>query len=342
MKTALISITKNGTAISEKIAFSLKKEHQCVQYAFEKYSNENTSAFTSLSRLVSDIFNEFDALVFVCACGIAVRTIAPHISSKLTDPAVIAIDEQGKFAVSLLSGHIGKANALTMKIADILRAVPVITTATDIGKRFSPDSFATANDLHICEMETAKDIAAAVLNNEKIGLHSEYPVENLPECFTENSDIGIEISENISCNPFKKTLHLVPKNIVVGIGCRRNTDVNALENFILENLAKNNIRLWQISSINTIDLKKNEDAILRFSEKYNIPLKFFPAEQLMAVPGDFSSSEFVMKTTGANNVCERSACAGGGRIFAPKCAGNGMTIAAARLPVHIDFEREIL
>lgn len=342
MKTALISITKNGTAISEKIAFSLKNKHQCVQYAFEKYSNENTSAFTSLSRIVSDIFNEYDALVFICACGIAVRTIAPHISSKLTDPAVIAVDEQGKFAVSLLSGHIGKANALTLKIADILKAVPVITTATDIGKKFSPDSFAAANKLHICEMERAKEIAAAVLNNEKIGLRSEYPVENLPKCFAENSDIGIKISENLSGDPFKKTLHLVPKNIVLGIGCRRSTDMKVLENFILENLEKNNIRLWQISSINTIDLKKDEDAILRFSGKYNIPLKFFPTEQLMAVPGDFSRSEFVMKTTGADNVCERSACADGGRLFAPKCAGNGMTIAAARLPVHIDFEKEIL
>lgn len=265
MKSAIISVTKNGTAISEKIAFSLKNEHKCIRYAFGKYANENTVSFTKLGSLVSDIFSKYDALVFICACGIAVRTIAPLVSSKLTDPAVIVIDEQGKFAVSLLSGHIGKANALTKKIADILGAIPVITTATDIGKKFSPDSFALANDLHICETDMAKEIAAAVLNNEKIGIYSDHPIEDLPECFSEHSEIGISISENFSNNPFKKTLHLMPKNIVMGIGCKRDTNADKLEDFILKNLEKYNIPIWRVRSLNTIDLKKDEAAICGFS-----------------------------------------------------------------------------
>ncbi len=342
MKTAIISITRSGRSVSEKIAFSLQAQHQCAQYAFEKYSGENTAAFSDLGCLVADIFGRYDALVFVCACGIAVRAIAPFISSKLTDPAVIAIDDQGKFAVSLLSGHIGKANALTLKIAGILKAVPVITTATDIGKKFSPDSFAVANKLHICEIEMAKEIAAAVLNDEKIGLKSDYAVENLPGLFAEQSDTGISISENFSDKPFKKTLHLVPENIVVGIGCKRNTDAEMLEGFILKNLEKNNIPIWRVCSVNTIDLKRDETAILMFAEKYDIPLQFFSAEQLMNVSGSFGRSDFVLKTTGADNVCERSACSDGAEIVAPKYAEKGMTIAIARLPVHIDFERKIL
>ncbi|MCM1226355.1 MAG: cobalt-precorrin 5A hydrolase [Clostridium sp.] len=338
MRSAIISVTKNGTAISEKIAFSLKNDHECIQYAFGKYANENTVSFAKLGSLVSDIFSKYDALVFICACGIAVRTIAPFVCSKLTDPAVIVIDEQGKFAVSLLSGHIGKANALTQKIADISGAIPVITTATDIGKKFSPDSFALANDLHICETDMAKEIAAAVLNNEKIGIYSDYPIENLPECFSENSEIGISISENFSNSPFKKTLHLVPKNIVMGIGCKRNTDADKLEDFILKNLEKYNIPIWRVRSINTIDLKKYEAAICEFAEKYDIPLKTFSADELTAVDGDFSSSEFVLKTAGTDNVCERSACADSGILFAPKYAENGMTFALSELSVQIDFE----
>ncbi len=342
MKAAIISITKNGTAISYRIASSLKNEHQCIRYAFEKYSDKNTVSFGSLSDLVSDIFGRYDALIFICACGIAVRTISPFISSKLTDPAVIAVDEQGKFAVSLLSGHIGKANALTKKIAGILNAVPVITTATDIGEKFSPDSFAAANYLYICEMEMAKEIAAAVLNNEKIGICSNYAIENLPDIFVSQSNIGIKISEDYSGDPFGKTLHLVPKNIVIGTGCKRNTDAETFENFILKNLEKYNIPIWRVRSVNTINLKKNENAICSFSKKYGISLSFFSAEQLMAVQGNFSRSEFVLKTTGTDCVCERSACADGGRLLFPKYAENGMTIAAAELPVHIDFEKEIL
>lgn len=342
MKTAIISITKNGTAISDKIASSFNNQHQCIRYSFEKYSDKNTVSFGSLSGLVSDIFSRFDALIFICACGIAVRTIAPFISSKITDPAVIAVDEQGIFVVSLLSGHIRKANALTKKIAAILGAVPVVTTATDIGGRFSPDSFAAANDLHICEMEMAKEIAAAVLNNEKIGIYSDYTVKNLPDIFVSQSNIGIKISEDYSGDPFEKTLHLVPKNIVIGTGCKRNTDAEIFEQFILKNLRKHSIPIWRVHSVNTINLKKNENAICRFSEKYDIPLSFFSAEQLMAVQGNFSRSEFVLKTTGTDCVCERSACADGSRLIFTKYAENGMTIAAAELPVHIDFEKEIL
>ncbi len=342
MKAAIISITKNGMTISDRIASLFQNEYQCTRFAFDKYSNTNTVPFGSLSSLGSDVFGSYDALIFICACGIAVRTIAPFISSKLTDPAVIAVDEQGKFAVSLLSGHIGKANALTKKIAGILNAVPVITTATDIGGKFSPDSFAAANDLHICEMGMAKEIAAAVLNNEKIGIYSDYAIKNLPDIFVSQSDIGINISENCSCEPFGKTLHLVPKNIVIGTGCKRNTDEKTFEQFILKNLRKHSIPIWRVRSVNTIDLKKNEGAIYSFSKKYRIPLRFFTSEQLMAVQGDFSRSEFVLKTTGTDCVCERSACADGGRLIFPKYAENGMTIAAAELPVHIDFEKEIL
>lgn len=342
MKTAIISVTRNGTEISAKIHSSLNPQHPCTQYAFEKYCNENTTAFANLGLLVSDIFSKYDALVFICAAGVAVRVIAPHISSKFTDPAVIAADEQGKFVISLLSGHIGKANALTQKIADILNAVPVITTATDIGKKFSPDSFAAANNLHMCEAETAKEIAAAVLDNEKIGIYSDYIIENLPECFTEKSNIGISISEDFHNSPFDKTLHLVPKNIVVGIGCKRNTDERMLEEFIFKNLEKYDIPLWRVRSVNTIDIKKDEKAVRKFAEKYGIPLKFFSADKLMSVKGNFTESEFVLKKTGTDNVCERSACVDGGTIIAPKYAENGMTVAIAEMPVKIDYERKIL
>ena len=121
MKTAAVILTKNGIKIAEKIAGSI----DCDRYAFEKYAEDGTIPFSSLSGLTADIFGKYEGLIFICAVGIAVRAIAPCVRSKLSDPAVVAIDESGKFAVSLLSGHVGGANALTEKIAEIIGAAAV-------------------------------------------------------------------------------------------------------------------------------------------------------------------------------------------------------------------------
>ncbi len=344
MKIAVISLTENGRKLSEKIVGCEIENLIFTRYSFEKYSDENAVSFGSLKTLVGEIFGTHDALIFISSCGIAVRMIAPCVKSKRTDPAVLVLDEQGKFIVSLLSGHIGGANALTYKIAEVIESVPVVTTATDISGKFSPDSFAKANGLHIREFDAAKETAARIVNGEKIGFYSEYKYINKPnEFFDESRDeIGICISSDINKNPFKKTLHLVPKNIIVGVGCRKNIDEKIFWEFMLKKLDEFKIPIFRVSEIHSIDLKKNEKAIAAFAEKYKIPLKFYTNEELMNVRGEFSSSEFVMKTTGADNVCERSALAGGGKLLVPKQTENGVTFAAAETDIIIDFERDIL
>ena len=338
MKIAVISLTENGRNISKKIFADLDG---CVCYAFEKHCASEIP-FTSLRELTAEIFSEYNALIYICACGTAVRVIAPNIVSKLTDPAVIAVDEQGKFAVSLLSGHIGGANAFAKKIAEIIGGTPVITTATDIGGKFSPDSFAAANNLHITDIGLAKEISAAVVNGEKVGFYSDYPCKNIPDIFSDNAEIGVCVSDNRTRKTFKKTLHLIPKNIVAGVGCRKNTSLKNLSEFIWRIMGENGISLFRICQLNTIDVKKDEAAVAEFANKLNIPANFYSAEQLMNVDGDFSKSKFVMKTVGADNVCERAAAISGGRIIITKQAENGITFAAAELSVDIDFEREIL
>lgn len=343
MRIAIVSLTENGRRISLKIAEKLSERHIITRFAYEKYTDSSAVAFCGLKSVIASNFHKFDAIIFVCACGIAVRMIAPHIVSKFSDPAVVVIDEQGKFVVSLLSGHVGGANALTEKIAQLIGAVPVITTATDVGGKFSPDSFAAANNLHMCELDLAKEIAALIVDSKKIGFYCEYDYINFTgEYFSDNSDIGICISNNVTKNTFKKTLHLVPKNIIIGVGCRKNTPLEMLENFILNNLADNDIEIFRLKKICSINIKQNENAIAEFSSKYSLPAEFFSSEELMGVPGNFSSSEFVMKTTGADNVCERSAVCGGGTLIVRKIAENGMTFAAAEEELIIDFEKRIL
>lgn len=344
MKIAMISITRNGEVIAKKIGEFLRNNHDCVHYCHEKYPCPNAVHFSSLKELIRRIFEQYDALIFVCACGIAVRMIAPHIVVKTTDPAVIAVDEQGKFAVSLLSGHIGRANALTEQIAAIIGAVPVITTATDTGGKFSPDSFAVANRLHIVELDAAKAMAAAVVNGEPIGFYSEYPYENVPRKFFDNNkaNIGICIAKDTAKNPFETTLHLIPKNIVIGVGCKRNTPPETMEHFLLEMLSAHEIPPFRVTELHTIDIKKDERALLEFCQKYGIVMKTYSANELMNIDGHFSPSDFVMKTTGADNICERSAAANGARLIVRKTVRDGMTFAAAEQAICVDFERKMI
>lgn len=335
MKIAVIALTKNGVGISEKIAGRTGAD----VYVFHKHAVSGTAAFSSVSSLVADIFTKYGGLVFICAAGIAVRAIAPHLKSKFTDPAVVVVDESGKFAVSLLSGHAGGANALTESVADTVGAVPVITTATDAGGSFSPDLFAKANGLHILEPELAKAVAAAVVNGEAVGLYSDYPCANRPDIFTDTAETGVCISSGTNKTPFAATLHLIPKNIILGVGCRKGVDAGVFEDFVLTALAEAGIPLYRLAEARTVDRKKGERAILEFCKKYALPLKFYSADELMRAEGSFAHSDFVLKTVGADNVCERCAALGGGKMILPKRAGKGVTTAAAETTVSIDFER---
>lgn len=335
MKTAVIALTKNGELLSRKIAESLAAD----RFVFEKYASESARPFASLASLTAEIFGKYDGLVFVCAAGIAVRAVAPLLRSKLTDPAVVAADEGGRFAVSLVSGHVGGANALAEGVAAAVGALPVITTATDVGGKFSPDSFAAANALHILEPELAKKAAAAVLNGEKLGFESDFPFSDPAPELAEGGETGILVSADSSRRPFKYTLHLVPKNIVLGVGCRKGLEPEVFEAFVLDGLKCKGIPLYRVCEVRTIDRKRGETAILRFCEKHALPLRLFTAEELAAVEGEFSGSSFVLETVGVDNVCERAAAFGGCRLTVGKLTGAGATLAVGEEAVTLDFER---
>ncbi len=341
MRAAIISVSADGRDLSKKIAKAL----DCItrRFVFEKYADGECEKFSDTGKLTARLFGEFDALIFVCACGIAVRAIAPHVRSKATDPAVVVVDDSGKFAVPILSGHIGGANRIAELIAEGIGAVPVITTATDVHGKFSPDLFAKANDLIIDDLNAAKEIAAAVLSGEKIGLISEYQHVNIPGELTESNNcrVGLAISADPRCKPFEVTLNLIPRNIVLGIGCKRGTSAEVIERRVFSELERAEIDRRRVKALASIDLKADERGLREFSEKNNIPIRFFSAAELMSAVGEFSSSEFVRETTGADNVCERAAACCGGRLVLRKTAGEGVTVAAAELPTTIDFQREL-
>ena len=254
-------------------------------------------------------FDEADALLFIGACGIAVRAIAPYVKDKTTDPAVVVMDEMGRHVIPLLSGHIGGANALAEKIAALTGAQPAVTTATDVRGVPAVDSWAVANDCAIENPAEIKAVSSAALAGRPV---------------------GVAITEREIEPPFPVTLFLRPRTLYLGVGCKRGVDGEAFEKEALAFLRACGVSLLSVKAVATIDVKKDEGAINAFCEKYRLPLLAYDAAALRAVEGTFSHSDFVEKTVGVGNVCERAAVrASGGVLLMGKTAAAGMTFALA-------------
>ncbi len=321
-RIAVVAFTQRGTELSHAIKAILTDDDVDI---FDKTKQ-------SAADFVGENFNLRDAFIFIGAAGIAVRLVAKHIKKKDVDPAVIVIDELGDFVIPILSGHIGGGNELAEEISDMIRATPVITTATDINKCFAVDVWATKLGCAIPETGEIKHISSAVLNGQKIGLFSDgFDVEGeIPPCFDlAEKGIGVSVSLSGSSEHFEKEINIVPKIVTLGAGCRRGTPEDAFEAFILGFLEDNGICIAAVRTMASLDLKANEECMLAFSKKYCIPFVTYTAEQLNEVEGEFSHSDFVFKTTGVDNICERSASAEGGKLIIRKTAENGMTAAAA-------------
>ena len=243
------------------------------------------------------------------------------------------MDDAGRYAISLLSGHLGGANELAGRLAQQLGAQAVITTATDLRGAFAVDVWSQKAGCVIGEVERIKWISSAILEGRPVGFRSDYPVSGLPDCLREDEEeLGICVSLDEWKSPFPRTLHVIPKILSLGVGCRKQLDSAIFEHTVLEVLREHRISLRAIKSAASVDIKKEEPCILEFCGQYKIPFRTFRAEALAQAGGDFTSSDFVKKTVGVGNVCERSAVlglAGEGSLLIRKQARNGVTVAVA-------------
>ena len=279
-----------------------------------------------------------DALIFVGACGVAVRSIAPFVRDKKTDPAVLCLDERASFVIPLLSGHIGGANALAARLAGALGAKAVITTATDVNGKFAVDAWAAQNGCAIEDFALAKRFAAEILEHD-LPLCSEFPVcPPLPGgvVAAEEGPFGVYIGCRTE-SPFGVTLRLIPRKLRVGLGCRRGTEQAAIEAAVRQVFRENRLALAAISGVSSIDLKQDEPGLLAACRANGWQARFYSAAQLRAVSGSFTGSNFVASVTGVDNVCERAALYGGARLLVQKQALGGVTVAVAEEPWEVRF-----
>lgn len=344
MRISTIAFTTAGCLLSKRLE-DLLPEHTVSTFA--KSSSDEAGlehADGTLSSWTETAFAGSDAIVFVGSVGIAVRAIAPFIDRKDRDPAVVCIDEKGLFAIPILSGHIGGGNDLARTIAGRLGATAVISTATDINRRFSVDSFAKASGMGIGSLEAAKEVSSRILDGRSVGLCSDYPVSgDIPDGITlsDSGEVGIMISSDTGRSPFDRTLHLIPRDHVIGIGCRKGTSADDIGAFVSEVLKENGMTIGSIRSVASIDLKKDEPGLLEFCRRNRLDPVFFSSEELNSVNGTYTGSDFVLSVTGTDNVCERSAMAASddGRIVQGKTCRDGMTVALAKERFEVRFRK---
>ena len=302
MTRAYLAFTAKGLALAQKLAAA---------YPGSVIRCGHEAGQVHLADWTARQFAGSDVLVFVGAVGIAVRAIAPHCQSKAQDPAVVVLDECGRFAV------------------------PVITTATDANGVFAVDEWAKHQNCTVLEPERIKLVSGALLAGKTVQFASDWPIAGAPP---DGITAGDAPDFALTLCPAGDALHLVPRIGVLGVGCKRGTSTETLAEAFAAFCAQNRLAPQCITAAASIDLKQNEAGLLTFCKSHSWPVQFFTAEQLRAAPGSFTPSAFVQSVTGVDNVCERSAVlAAGGTLVFHKYAHTGVTFALAVRPYAPDW-----
>jgi len=322
LRIACFTFTKSG----ETLASILKKKSY---YNIDIFNREHYGK--NLKQFCKESFYRYDALVFYSSTGIAVRLIAPYIHDKKQDPAVVVVDDLGRYAVSLLSGHIGGANELTKHIASKMNAQPVITTASD-GRNFEAvDIFALRNSYAIENMEDAKKITSMMVDNRKIELLTEVNARiKYQHIVEENGEGRIIVSSCLNVANDKPCAVLRPRILNVGIGCRKGVSGRVIIGLIEKTFRENNYSTLSIRSIGTIEVKKKEEGIVEACAYFGCPLRIFSVKEIEEVQDLFKGSDFVKATVGVRSVAEPCAHLCGGGIVIPRTAEASATIAVSK------------
>ncbi|MCT4598949.1 MAG: cobalt-precorrin 5A hydrolase [Vallitalea sp.] len=340
MKVAAITLTKGGLILARKLQQYNEDIHV---YSTKKYDMKPLSIINlPLQDNIKSLLEEYDMIIFIMATGIVVRVIAPYIKHKTIDPGIIVMDEKGKYVISLLSGHIGGANKYTEELANFLDASPVITTSSDVNKTIAVDMLAMKLNCHIDNLEYAKIVTSHIVNNYNIGIISSIPINiKLPSQFIKLNEENIEDNINkynlkglinISDNRLQASCpisHLIPKNIIAGIGCRRGKTKEEIVNQLIQTCNEYNVDINKISKISTVEVKKDEVGLIELAKTLKVPLEIISLDSIRKVQNIFEGSSFVEKTIGVKCVCEPCGYISSnyGECIVNKIKNNGITIS---------------
>ncbi len=301
--------------------------------------------FDRLIDAVAENFHRYSGHIFIMATGIVVRGIAPLLRHKSLDPAVVVVDDAGRFAISLVAGHIGGANCLAKDVAARLDAVAVITTATDSHGRPAVDALAMEAGLKIENPGAIKAINMALLAGEPVALHdpgvwlaealgaSAHPIVCGAQGWPEGIPQGIFVDDRCTALP-SALLVLRPPSLVAGIGCNRNTPAEEIAGLLHDVLSAHGLSPFSLAAIASVDLKQDEGGLLSLATTLAVPLIFYSRESLNQVRHVPHPSPMAVKHIGVQSVCEAAALlnAGNGTLIVPKQKSANVTVAIARRP----------
>ncbi|WED24650.1 cobalamin biosynthesis protein [Vibrio sp. JC009] len=357
-KLAIYAITVNGAKQAARLKRALPFADLFVTEAAIEQAPEAELLSLPLAGFVADKFSQYDGHIFIFASGIVSRMIGPLMQDKRTDPAVVCLDEMAKFAISMLSGHRGGANQLTERVAHIVKAIPVITTASDVSETVSADMLGAPFGwvLDPVSEPSITNVSAAIVNDEPViiaqqsGEKTWWKYEKrMPSNILTHIELnGIdsedyrgailitdEQSPDLSGWENKLVLWR-PKSLVLGLGCDRNTPFSVIKAG-LETFSKTfNLSLESVQAISSIDLKADEVALNELSEEMQWPFTTFAPEMLNGIEGIENPSDYVKKVTGSNSVAEAAALklSDTRQLVVPKWAfkqdGYNMTVACCR------------
>ena len=341
---AIWVITPNGLKIARRLAAHLPAADLYVSAKTGPGSLKATT-FDKLADATAEKFHAYGAHIFVMATGIVVRMIAPFIQNKIEDPAVVVIDDRGRHAISLLAGHIGGANDLTCKVAEMIQADPVITTATDVNDKPAIDVLARKNRLYIENPPAIKNVNMALLTGRPIRVHDPLAVlrDKIPGAVqidekglsewkgAEDGAAALYAGDRQAELP-ADVLVLRPASLVAGIGCNRSTPMEEIKDLLEEVLESHRLAVNSLGRIATIDLKADETGLLELAQTLGVPIDFFSREKLGRIKNIQTPSTQVENHIGVKSVCEAAAILASkmGTLIVPKQKTPNVTVALAR------------
>ena len=314
----ILSVSSLGDILGEKLSRNFSSVY---------FSKDKIKA-VGLNEITKEAMEKAKGIIFISSTGIAVRAIATYLKGKTIDPGVVVVDAKGEYAISLLSGHLGGGNELAIKVSEILKAMPIITTATDSLGVKAPDMIAKENNLLISDIKKAKDISAFLIEGKKVVFEDEDKIIDIPkgyiECIESSENLPkVKVTNKISGS---EALVLVRKNVILGIGCRKDVPKEKMLDFIRESLKEYGYREDSVLKISTIDLKSKEEAILNISQVFSLPLEIHSRDEVRKIEHLFKCSDFVRKSIGVGAVAEPCVYLSGGEIVVERISKEGMTL----------------
>ena len=351
MSIAVLAITGGGVRTGRKLCSSIAGFELYVSRRYAGDGGDDCRRFepAELKELIATLWGQYDGFVLIMATGIVVRMIAPLLRSKETDPAVVVMDDAGKFAISLLSGHLGGANELAERCAFAVGARAVITTATDANGLPSFDMLAQEQGWIIDDISRVKTLNTLLLDNEEIAvvdptgqtriwLHGRGKItffETFAQAVASPARGFLFITNRDQPQQTKpdRLLILRPRNLVLGIGCNRGTPAAEIEAFVTLQLKRLFLSPKSVQCIASVAAKRDEEGLIDCAARFGVPLRFFESDELNRVPCPSPPSAHALAAVGTAGVAEPAAllASGGGRLLLHKVKSANVTLAVAEV-----------